>query len=297
MDPLTDEADSGHRMDLWLALCKTPPSWLKKLGLPGKQSAIDTYSRIERLTQVLGPVGAGWGLDMPRGVILQGETWIASGDAWWSPDGGSTKKRSAVVGTAAHMIGRKIDHEAPKKALTDALTKGFSFAGLCADVFLGRHEDSKYVASLVGLERADKERELATGLATDDAEAVRRFETLAAPREATHDAAKALNPAAKANGGQVEAGDPTQKALLAEGLDPGLVAMLFQDVPAVQDVGRKLFQAACKHAGRGYAMSSFRTAGHEDMSTPPSSACVRRLALVFHAAGVKIEPTTTPAKS
>jgi len=38
-----------------------------------------------------------------------------------------------------------LDDEAPKKAMTDAMTKAFSHLGMSADVFLGKFDDSKYV--------------------------------------------------------------------------------------------------------------------------------------------------------
>ncbi len=41
-----------------------------------------------------------------------------------------------------------LDDEAPKKAMTDAMTKAFSHLGMSADVFLGMFDDSKYVESL-----------------------------------------------------------------------------------------------------------------------------------------------------
>ena len=39
----------------------------------------------------------------------------------------------------------RLDDEAPKKAMTDALTKAFSHIGLCADVFLNEFDGNKYV--------------------------------------------------------------------------------------------------------------------------------------------------------
>ena len=39
----------------------------------------------------------------------------------------------------------KLDDEAPKKAMTDALTKAFSHIGLCKDVFLNEFDGNKYV--------------------------------------------------------------------------------------------------------------------------------------------------------
>lgn len=42
------------------------------------------------------------------------------------------------------------DHDAPKKALTDAITKGLSYLGFCADVFLGEFDGNKYTAKPAG---------------------------------------------------------------------------------------------------------------------------------------------------
>ena len=41
-----------------------------------------------------------------------------------------------------------LDDEAPKKAMTDALTKAFSHLGVSADVFLGMFDNSKYVEDM-----------------------------------------------------------------------------------------------------------------------------------------------------
>ncbi len=41
------------------------------------------------------------------------------------------------------------DEEAPKKSLTDALTKALSWLGFAADVHMGRFDDVKYVNDLV----------------------------------------------------------------------------------------------------------------------------------------------------
>ena len=38
-----------------------------------------------------------------------------------------------------------LDDEAPKKAMTDAMTKALSHLGVSADVFLGMFDNSKYV--------------------------------------------------------------------------------------------------------------------------------------------------------
>ena len=42
----------------------------------------------------------------------------------------------------------KTDHSADKKCATDALTKGLSFLGFSADIFMGLHDDWQYVQNL-----------------------------------------------------------------------------------------------------------------------------------------------------
>ena len=42
----------------------------------------------------------------------------------------------------------KLDEDAPKKAMTDALTKALSHLGIGADVFLGKFDDNRYVAAM-----------------------------------------------------------------------------------------------------------------------------------------------------
>ena len=41
-----------------------------------------------------------------------------------------------------------LDDEAPKKAMTDAMTKAFSHLGVSADVFLGLFDNNKYVEEM-----------------------------------------------------------------------------------------------------------------------------------------------------
>ena len=51
----------------------------------------------------------------------------------------------------------KVDEEYAKKVATDALTKGLSFLGFNADIFLGKYDDSKYVEGLKEEKRAEEQ--------------------------------------------------------------------------------------------------------------------------------------------
>lgn len=44
--------------------------------------------------------------------------------------------------------GLMLDEDAPKKSLTDAITKAASQIGIAANIFLGRWDDKKYVAQV-----------------------------------------------------------------------------------------------------------------------------------------------------
>ena len=50
-----------------------------------------------------------------------------------------------MVQTSKNNPRGRIDDEAPKKAMTDALTKGLSHFGCDADIFLGQWDNNKYV--------------------------------------------------------------------------------------------------------------------------------------------------------
>jgi hypothetical protein len=58
-----------------------------------------------------------------------------------------------------------LDDEAPKKAMTDALTKAMSHLGVSADVFLGMHDNSKYIEKVtneIAVANKSKVQELKT---------------------------------------------------------------------------------------------------------------------------------------
>jgi hypothetical protein len=61
---------------------------------------------------------------------------------------GKVKHYGATTFVGEDKNGVFTDEEAPKKSLTDALTKALSMWGFSADVFLGLYDDNKYVASL-----------------------------------------------------------------------------------------------------------------------------------------------------
>lgn len=144
---------SNENLKLWDAVATTDPTHTKAVKMGSRAfTAIDAYYQIHRATQEWGPVGQGWGwsptfvYDVPGLVICELGLWYKRDE-----------QTCTVMAVGSARSGKdKPDHEAPKKALTDAITKALSYLGFNADVFLGIFDDSKYKLDL-WLTRLDAE--------------------------------------------------------------------------------------------------------------------------------------------
>jgi len=173
---MTDKENDN--MKIWDKVSKTDPDHTKEVSFGRKFTAIDAHSQIMAATELFGPIGQGWGYDTvfgfqetPRGEVF---VWCDL-KFWWSVEGEweGNKTRSPRCGFGpirgmAALQGVKIDgnkpkpsdHDAAKKAMTDALTKGLSHLGFNADVFLGKFDDNKYVSQLKSERAREEENEL-----------------------------------------------------------------------------------------------------------------------------------------
>ena len=143
-------------MRLWKQFEATDPAHTKKVEFGRKFTSIDAHWQIMRVTEVLGPVGGGWGYRVHHGIERLNEVLpnlvlsMADVTIWWREDGKGEQSYGPIRGTAPLVENDKngkprYDDDAPKKAMTDALTKGLSHLGVSADVFLGLFDDNKYV--------------------------------------------------------------------------------------------------------------------------------------------------------
>jgi len=128
-------------MDLWDRVSKTDPKNTKKVNVRGGFTSICAQSQIMEATRAFGPVGQGWGylcdyVFQPNMVVCLISIWHGSEDNIFGPIAGAAK------------LGGKDDSDAPKKAMTDGLTKGLSHLGFNADIFLGLYDDNKYQAQM-----------------------------------------------------------------------------------------------------------------------------------------------------
>lgn len=155
-------SDKAKNKDLWDRLATTDPRHTKKVEFGRKFTSIDAQWQIMRVTEELGPVGSGWSYTVHHSVERLHEVMpglvlaLADVTIYWggtNADGLFHHQYGPVRGTSPLVEHDKsgkprYDDDAPKKAMTDAMTKALSHLGVSADVFLGLFDDNKYVARL-----------------------------------------------------------------------------------------------------------------------------------------------------
>lgn len=119
--------------------------------MPSGATSPNPHYVIKCLTDLFCPVGKGFGWDVVA------EEFAPMGDEvlhwcriqFWHTD--RSNHFDAYGQTKALMKTRNglmLDEDAPKKSLTDAIVKAASQIGIAANIFLGRWDDSKYVAEV-----------------------------------------------------------------------------------------------------------------------------------------------------
>lgn len=134
---------------IWDQVSKSDPRYLRKMEHGPRLTAIDAYSQFRRATELFGPMGQGWGLkDVTDEWQTQKDVYMVHAVFWWrlwaNPDIGG---EFPIIGTADWFVGkaRRLDRDAPVKALTHCLSKALSYLGFNADVFLGEFDDNRNV--------------------------------------------------------------------------------------------------------------------------------------------------------
>ena len=169
---LTPEQLTNSNLELWNKGFKTDPNYTK-LDPTTNRTSITTQYRIQRATEIFGPLGFGWGYTVLREWVVQGAPIIINGnyseyreeihkceiEFWYIKDGekasfthyGDTRKMYMTSkGYFYH------DDECEKKSLSDALGKAMSMIGICADVYLGEFDNGNIQQSIEKAKIADK---------------------------------------------------------------------------------------------------------------------------------------------
>lgn len=147
-------------MSIWNNLRTPDPRRTKTFKRAGgfTGTAITPLHIAERLTQIFGPCGLGWGFQVNQIDYVPAEApevVYVLVTLWWKLDGVTNKGEVGraeiqhVGGTMLKKGGKdgpaRYDDEAVKAAVTDAIGKAATYIGAAADVYLGLFDDNKYV--------------------------------------------------------------------------------------------------------------------------------------------------------
>lgn len=152
---------SQDNLALWNAVVKTDPAYTKTFRRSGgfEGTAINFVYLARKATEQFGPMGLGWGAKILEEKYVPGHR-LSSGDnavihvvrieLWYKRGGkrGSIEAYGQTTFIGEDKRGAFTDEEAPKKSLTDAMSKALSWLGFGADVHLGLYDDNKYVSEL-----------------------------------------------------------------------------------------------------------------------------------------------------
>ncbi len=148
--------------DVWDAVQRTDPKYTKEFNRSGgfKGTATNATWLARRATETFGPMGIGWGITVKDESIFDGAPIPDHGCVerihrvhivlWykWNGERGEIEHFGQTTLVGKNKYGPFTDEEAPKKSLTDAMTKALSLLGFAADIHMGLYDDSKYVSQV-----------------------------------------------------------------------------------------------------------------------------------------------------
>ena len=146
------QPEHGDSMRIWKNVCATDPAHTKRVSQRGGFTAIDAYSQIMCATKEFGPAGEGWGWYDATMTVIDGALCVIQIKVW---HGERTNYIDTFGCASTRTAGQnaKPDADCVKKALTDGITKGLSYLGFNADVFMGKFDDNAYVEEAKRLAR------------------------------------------------------------------------------------------------------------------------------------------------
>lgn len=145
----------SNNLDIWERFADIDPKFTKPIsGRDYGGTSPNPQYVIRCLTEMFGPVGKGFGWSVLAEDFKElGGTYLhwCRIKFWWKDEEGTHgveeygQTKAAYVTSTGKM---RVDEDAPKKSLTDAIVKGASHVGVAANIFLGRWDDQKYVAEV-----------------------------------------------------------------------------------------------------------------------------------------------------
>jgi len=146
----------SDNLSLWQSVERTDPAHVKEItGKSYKGNSPKPHYLIHRATEAFGPCGIGWGFSVVSERIEEGaggeKIHVARVKVWftWNGQRGEVEHIGGTTFSGTRSSGKPFtDEDAPKKSVTDALVKALSMIGFAGDIFMGRYDDSKYVAEI-----------------------------------------------------------------------------------------------------------------------------------------------------
>lgn len=155
----------GETLKIWDAVQATDPKYTKGFSRGGgfKGTATNATYLAKKATEQFGPCGIGWGVNVIDEQLIVGAPHLLDGIViandmihklhvkfWYLLDGvrGEIEQFGQTQMVGKNKNGFFTDEEAPKKSMTDAMSKCLSLLGFSADIHLGLYDDNKYVSEM-----------------------------------------------------------------------------------------------------------------------------------------------------
>lgn len=138
-----------NNLELWHKVEKTNPKYTKQANLGGnKITSIAPQYQIMNVTEQFGSYGKTWGfknIDLDYTLVPEYNL-IVFKAIFFYPDGEFPTINSIKM--FMDNAKTKIDDNFAKKLETDTLTKAISKLGFNADIFMGKFDDTRYLAEI-----------------------------------------------------------------------------------------------------------------------------------------------------
>ena len=139
----------SDNLDLWHKVEKTNPKYTKQANVGGnKITSIAPQYQIMNVTEQFGSYGKTWGfknIELDYTLVPEFNL-IVFKAIFFYPDGEFPTINSIKMFMDNAKL--KIDDNFAKKLETDTLTKAISKLGFNADIFMGKFEDTRYLAEI-----------------------------------------------------------------------------------------------------------------------------------------------------
>lgn len=141
--------DNVNNLELWNKVEKTNPKYTKKANVGGNQiTSIAPQYQIMNVTEQFGSYGKTWGfknIELDYTLVPEFNL-IVFKAVFFYPEGEFPTINSIKM--FMDNAKTKIDDNFAKKVETDTLTKCISKLGFNADIFMGKFDDTRYLAEI-----------------------------------------------------------------------------------------------------------------------------------------------------